>query len=132
MKKCIGCKNSFEPHKFRPGQIFCSKKCKWDFYNKRNSELKIKRYSEMRLKCINILGKECVACGSKDYYVFQIDHINGGGSQDKTYKYRYDFHSKVIKDPSWAKKHYQILCANCNYLKQFFPEIFNERYPHAK
>lgn len=61
----------------------------------------------------------CVKCGFDDFRALQIDHINGGGIREregiseKAY-YRYIFSLPTNE----AKKKYQILCANCNWIKR--------------
>lgn len=132
-KKCAYCKSMFEPSKFSPNQQkFCNKKCKWNYYNKINQKKKINNYAEMRKNCLNIIGKKCCACSNEDYYVLQIDHINSDRSKDKSFKEKYKLYLKIIKNHEWAKAKYQTLCCNCNFLKQFYPKIFKERFPSIK
>lgn len=60
------------------------------------------------------LGDKCVMCGIADPRVLQIDHINGGGNKERKlggHKYR----QKILAH----LEDYQILCANCNWIKKF-------------
>lgn len=76
-------------------------------------------YKEIRKKLFEILGSSCVKCGFSDIKALQIDHINGGGSQDRIkhgsriYIYRF-----YVENPEKAKQELQILCANCNWIKR--------------
>ncbi len=69
------------------------------------------------------LGGKCAKCGLDDYRTLQIDHIDGCGSAeikalglDKMYR-------KILIDPSG----YQILCANCNWIKAFENNEFKRK-----
>ena len=65
---------------------------------------------------IEALGGCCEVCGFRDKRALQIDHINGGGAvQRRAGKnwlriYREILSSKTDK--------YQLLCANCNWIKR--------------
>lgn len=62
------------------------------------------------------LGYVCCRCGFADKRALQIDHINGGGNQDHAEtKNHQKFLKKVIADTQGL---YQILCANCNWIKR--------------
>lgn len=96
-------------------------------YEKANPE-KIKAWSRktnrnIRLFTIQLLGGKCVRCGNTDIRVLQVDHINGDGA-----KHRKEFNNKhsvlravILKELKSnlieAKKRYQLLCANCNWIK---------------
>lgn len=61
----------------------------------------------------------CARCGFKDLRALQIDHINGGGKREIT-RFRdlqqyYSFLNKMELEE--LRKKYQILCANCNWIK---------------
>lgn len=78
-------------------------------------------YEKQRTTIINALGGKCVHCGNSDYRVLQVDHINGGGVKEikekGQYKYRTDI-IKMIEDGTVHTK-YQLLCANCNWIKRY-------------
>ncbi len=71
---------------------------------------------ELREKCLVKLGGCCGKCGFKDKRALQIDHVNGGGSQESRLSRlgtpRY--YRKVLA----AASGYQLLCANCNWIKR--------------
>ena len=71
----------------------------------------------LRQQTLEKLGSVCVICGFSDYRALQIDHIDGGGSQDrKNIGNRNLFLREVLKDNN---NKYQLLCANCNWIKRF-------------
>lgn len=75
-----------------------------------------KLYYRRREEIFDKLGHECARCGFSDWRALHIDHVNGGGNQERkilttTYR-RY----KAVMDDTDNK--YQILCANCNFIKK--------------
>lgn len=74
------------------------------------------RYTETRHKIIQQLGGKC-SCGFSDPRALQIDHINGGGHDDRRrfggrWRIYYEF---ISENPTL----FQVLCANCNAIKRF-------------
>lgn len=62
-------------------------------------------------------GPVCVHCGLADIRVLQIDHVNGNGRADRA-----RFPKDGIKFYQWVAQApigYQILCANCNWIKRW-------------
>lgn len=108
-----------------------------DYYSKHKKKLnkyEKEKWQELRLKAIEKLGGRCssVECrwvnedGSKgcvDTRALQVDHVNGGGTKErKQIGYR-QLYRKVIKD---TENTYQLLCANCNWIKKsIFEETVN-------
>lgn len=91
-----------------------SKIPKYDRY--RNREYRRKQ----RNIIIEALGGKCVRCGFADKRALQIDHINGGGSKErKERNFEGQFHGMVLKSFLNAENKYQLLCANCNWIKRF-------------
>lgn len=82
------------------------------FYRKRSRELN-KKY---RLLVLGLLGCKCKICGFSDYRALQIDHVDGGGCKEKRVgnKNKY-YYNELLK----GSKKYQLLCANCNWIKRF-------------
>ena len=78
------------------------------------------RLSDNEIKCSN---HNClVPGGCKDIRALQIDHIHGGGNLQwkklgladfQRYKYLVNLPVKELK------KDYQVLCANCNWIKKY-------------
>lgn len=74
----------------------------------------------LRESVVVILGGKCVKCGFDDKRALQIDHINGGGSKErKKMGLNGSFHSHVLKSFIEKENKYQLLCANCNWIKRF-------------
>ena len=78
------------------------------------------RYNhKSRQEVVDLLGGKCKRCGFTDIRALQIDHINGGG-----YKEIRDISSKqrlklVIEAIKNKVNKYQLLCANCNWIKRY-------------
>lgn len=71
----------------------------------------------IRLKALEILGGKCIRCGFSDPRALQFDHIKGDGhthrEKVKSALVRYQ---RII---SGQDRHiYQVLCANCNWIKR--------------
>lgn len=72
--------------------------------------------TNLRLKAIGKLGGKCARCGITDPRVLQIDHVKGGGCQDrKQAGGPVKFYKQVIADETGK---YQALCANDNIIKR--------------
>lgn len=74
-----------------------------------------------RKQIMSLLGElKCKNCGFEDYRALQIDHINGGGNKQreklKSTALSIVFLEKEIRLK--GKEEYQILCANCNWIKR--------------
>ena len=74
---------------------------------------------KIRNATIEALGAKCVKCGFEDRRALQIDHINGGGSKERKERpYKGSFHKSVLKSFMAKENKYQLLCANCNWIKR--------------
>ncbi len=71
-----------------------------------------------RDQAIEALGGKCVRCGMSDSRCLQFDHINGGGTQDNKNTSAYARYKFIKENVAEAKKKFQILCANCNWIKR--------------
>jgi len=88
-----------------------------------HKEYMVKCYREMRVKIFAKLGNKCsnpnclVPNGCRDIRCLQIDHVHGNGRKEgrkfgvNTIKY----YERVLAD---TEGNYQILCANCNWIKK--------------
>ena len=86
--------------------------------------------SARRAKIFEILGGRCCRCGFDNPLALQIDHIRGGGTMQlltpsqggkaKTQNRRWQY-AQVLKslDSDKAAPRYQLLCANCNWIKRY-------------
>ena len=77
------------------------------------------RRHNIRKRAVNRLGGKCNRCGFDDYRALQIDHINGGGTKEYHKLGDGKIYKKILELPlDDIKKEYQILCANCNWIKR--------------
>lgn len=77
----------------------------------RDSRLKTK------IEVINHMGGKCVCCGEAELEFLTIDHVNGGGEQE-----RKKLHREGQRMYAWLRANnypdgYQVLCFNCNWSK---------------
>lgn len=72
-----------------------------------------------RINIINILGGKCIRCGYSDYRALQIDHVNGDGSSERKLVTSRGWYSIVEKSFLAGENRYQLLCANCNWIKKY-------------
>ncbi len=73
-----------------------------------------------RKTVIVALGGKCVSCGFADERALQIDHIHGGGTKERQNRdFVGSFNIHVLKSFLNGENKYQLLCANCNWIKRF-------------
>lgn len=71
----------------------------------------------LRKKILFLLGGKCNKCGFSDERALQIDHINGDGYKER--RQGVARKNTIINEIIIGKKRYQLLCANCNWIKRF-------------
>lgn len=80
------------------------------------SEAAINKARKLRRDVFGIYDNKCRCCGEKREEFLTIDHVNGGGGQERKSGFNiYLLRKRLLKsgvDPS-----YQILCMNCNFAK---------------
>ena len=88
-------------------------------YNKKNpsvvKNLSAAHSKRLRIAVLAFLGNKCCRCGFNDPRALQIDHVNGGGKQELKNVSRHTYYRKVLAD---TQGRYQLLCANCNWIKR--------------
>jgi|SRR5208337_2012941 len=79
----------------------------------------IKKYQK-RIKndIFLLLGNKCAICGFSDPRAFQIDHINDNGCKERKKIGRGIYYLHILKEIKAGSKDYQLLCANCNAIKE--------------
>ena len=85
-----------------------------------------------RLASIAILGGICNKCGFDDMRALQIDHINGGGTMELKKKGGAHYTTGVIRSVLNKENKYQLLCANCNWIKRVENKEAKGRPKHTK
>jgi len=131
--KCKNCRTTHTKHKGHGLCVKCwekiirnktPKRKKWQKEHRENNRERVRendtKYNHnLRQKVVDALGGECKKCGFRDIRALQIDHINGGGYQEiKRFsaKGRYKL---VLESIERKENKYQLLCANCNWIKRF-------------
>lgn len=85
---------------------------------------KLRGQQRVRVNLIEALGGTCVWCGFDDWRALQVDHVNGDGRKDPhRYGSRYAYAKIVLASPD----RYQLLCANCNWIKRYESGEHNHR-----
>ena len=69
---------------------------------------------------IEALGARCVKCGFEDRRALQIDHVNGDGHIERTTGKGFgnSYNKRVLQSFLKGENKYQLLCANCNWIKK--------------
>lgn len=83
--------------------------------------VKDKAYRDgVRQSVLERLGNKCTRCGFSDSRALQIDHINGNGKKDLKERKSQFSYIKSLADMPDAELYsrYQLLCANCNWIKR--------------
>jgi hypothetical protein len=75
----------------------------------------------LRKQVLKKLGNKCVECGFADWRALQIDHKKGGGSVDRR---KAKSITQYLKSVLKHTHRYQILCANCNWIKRHLHHEF--------
>jgi len=69
---------------------------------------------QLRQNALDVLGNQCCRCGFDNWKALQIDHVNGGGHQERKKLGEYKMYKRVLQ----FSEDYQLLCANCNWIKR--------------
>ena len=74
-------------------------------------------YAIFKQAAYDVLGNKCTTCGFDDIRALQIDHIHGGGNRRKRENIEHleQIYQKIIETKT---SEFQLLCANCNYIKR--------------
>lgn len=82
-----------------------------------NSKSQAAYYTRRRWSIIEFFGGKCCKCGFDDYRALQVDHINGGGHKLRKAGEKIGI-KWLIENEESALLKYQLLCANCNWIKK--------------
>lgn len=96
-------------------------KGKWtDEFKKSYQDKYNKEYlSKAKKDIFDLLGYKCSLCGFSDIRALQIDHINGGGSKELgNNPSRVKYYRFVVQSILNRENKYQLICANCNWIKK--------------
>jgi 5-methylcytosine-specific restriction endonuclease McrA len=97
------------------------------FHNPEKEKREKIRDDGYRIEVIKFLGGKCSLCGyEKDFRALQLDHKNSDGHLDRKKPGRKGKISRYyVKNLDEAKEKLQILCANCNKIKQIESKEYN-------
>ena len=70
-----------------------------------------------RHEYISELGGKCVDCGTDNPAVLDFDHINNDGAEQRRATKRISI-ERVLSKFGVARARFQLLCKNCNWLKE--------------
>ena len=78
------------------------------------------RYARKRIEILEFLGGRCAHCGFDHPKALQVDHIQGGGNKER--KKIAPTSGGLTASVLWNlvmtnPEKYQLLCANCNFIK---------------
>ena len=71
--------------------------------------------NKRRIKLLMFLGGRCEWCDNNDMRVLQLDHVAGDGAKERRKLNGHDVINRAFDKPN----NYQLLCANCNWIKRF-------------
>src|SRR6266404_9630328 len=110
--------------------IWREKTKKWRSTNQgKNKEIErraeSKRYHATKDEAFELLGNKCIKCGWTDRRALQIDHIEAiGDAQRRKLNHRGRILYREVKANPIK---YQLLCANCNWIKRHENKECNNR-----
>jgi hypothetical protein len=94
--------------------------------HKKERHITEKKYREkIKFKIFELLGNKCANPYNehKEPYInfkaLQIDHINGGGRKERNKVNGTRFYLDILSEIKLGSKDYQLLCANCNWIKRY-------------
>ena len=79
---------------------------------------------KLKFMIFSKLGARCKSCGyDKDEKALQIDHVNNDGAEHRRQLNckagSYKLYKSVLESIKNNEKKFQILCANCNWIKRY-------------
>ena len=75
-----------------------------------------RKYQKLRDATLAYLGNKCAHCGLSDARVLQVDHVFGGGWREHKTIGSHQIFRRVLSGSH--DEEYQLLCANCNWIKR--------------
>lgn len=131
MNKCITCGASIIA--IRKTRKFCDT-CRRERYKEYQKayikteaarELRASAHRKIRELAYSGYGSKCACCGETEFEFLCIDHVEGGGAQDRKKHNTYQIARRVIELD--FPDDYQVLCHNCNLAKGFFGSCPHQR-----
>lgn len=114
------CTSCYDKRRYRENDNVKLSRIKYKENNPKNVKESNKKYhAKNRENLLNLLGNVCCKCGFSDKRALQIDHIHGGGIKERKLYNTKDYHRIVLKSLENKENKYQLLCANCNWIKRY-------------
>lgn len=102
-------------------------------FNRKAYEDNLRKDRDKRISLIQKLGGKCCACGyDKDTRALELDHVKNDGYLDRKKRGRGKIYRYYIKNVEEAVKNLQVLCSNCNKIKQIENREFLKNYKFDK
>lgn len=111
---CAFCNSVFQAHRSDAKRCAgCRKKYLADHGKKEDTRNKRKISNrKIRERLFEGYGGKCVCCGESRFEFLALDHVNGGGRQERKTKSTQQIALSAIRDGFPDK--YRVLCHNCN------------------
>lgn len=90
-----------------------------DYIQERRARNQRESRARIKSQIFLLLGDSCKNCGFSDKRALQIDHINGHGTKQREFVKGSSLYRQILKEIRAGSQEYQILCANCNWIKRF-------------
>lgn len=103
-------------------------------YEEDYTEPKTKSNLQRKRELVQLMGNKCARCNFSDIRALQIDHVNSDGAIERRYWKQFgglaleQFYCIVAKSYTMNENRYQLLCANCNWIKR----SENREFSHGK
>lgn len=108
------------------------KKWHWDYthrehvvayrkkYNQKVSILMKERNLQIKLDLFKVMGDKCSRCPFNDHRALQVDHVDGGGVLERRTRRKggLGYYKRILASVLARENKYQLLCANCNWIKR--------------
>ena len=92
-------------------------------YRAKYRDVLLIRNQAFRKRTLFKLGDKCNKCSFSDWRALQVDHRDGGGSIEQKEIGIYQIYLKIL---SGETNRYQLLCANCNWIKRYEQKEHNQ------
>lgn len=90
----------------------------------KGGKYKLQWRQALRAQCIEKYGGRCCRCQFDDPRALQFDHVNGDGRLEISKKSREQYYRTILNDETGK---YQLLCANCNWIKRYENEEWKKK-----
>jgi hypothetical protein len=89
-----------------------------DKIRKMQNALYVRQRKEIRELIFKFFDCKCGRCGFSDKRALQVDHVKGGGVKEAKNNNSVTYYRRILNKLLDGSKEYQLLCANCNWIKK--------------